>query len=322
MTALIYALLLVAALLAAEGLLTLYRDRQLWRRASTRKRLREMTRELQAPSHANEESLLKGSDTGSSLLEQLVDELPGREQLELKIYRSGLTMTPERFVVMCGALAFAGWFLGAVFFGDLVKSLLLTGVGVLPFVHLNMLENKRLGQFEKQFPDALDLLIRALRAGHSLSTGFGMVGKELPDPIGAEFGQVADEVHLGKTMPAALANLAYRVNSPDLPFFVTAINIQQETGSNLAEVLENLSTVMRDRFKLLGKVRALTAMGRGSANLLACWPIVTVAALYGVNPDYVAPLWEEDAGHMMVMISACMVIFGWIVCRKMATIRV
>jgi tight adherence protein B len=195
-------------------------------------------------------------------------------------------------------------------------------LGLAPVVNVGRLKNKRRNAFEKQFPDALDLLIRALRAGHSLSSGLSMVGEELPDPIGTEFGHTADQIRLGKTMQSALSDLAYRVESIDLPFFVTAVAIQQETGSNLAEVLENLASVMRERFKIFGKVRALTAMGRGSANLLAAWPVIAVTSLYLVNPDYVAPLWEEPAGNTLAMISVAMVAVGYVLCRKFATIRV
>jgi tight adherence protein B len=231
-------------------------------------------------------------------------------------------MSAERFLALSLGMAAGGFGLGYVFLSELPKALMFSLAGLLPWIQVSRLHTRRLAQFEKQFPDALALLIRALRAGHSLTSGFVMVGKELPDPIGSEFTQVADEVQLGQTTRKALSNLAYRVDSLDLPFFVTAIAIQQETGSNLAEVLENLAGVMRERFKLLGKVRALTAMGRASANLLAAWPIVTVASLYSVSPDYIEPLWADPAGHTLVMISVAMVCVGYVLCRKMATIRV
>jgi tight adherence protein B len=103
---------------------------------------------------------------------------------------------------------------------------------------------------------------------------------------------------------------------------VTAISIQQETGSNLAEILENLSHVIRERFKVYGKVRALTSMGRASANILAIWPGVMIGAIYLANPDYIAPLWESDAGGTIVLISIAMIVVGYVICRRMATIRV
>jgi tight adherence protein B len=149
-----------------------------------------------------------------------------------------------------------------------------------------------------------------------------MVGEELPDPIGAEFAQVAEEIQLGNDVQSALANLSFRIDSVDLPFFIVAVSIQQETGSNLAEVLHNLAQVIRERFKIHGKVRSLTAMGRGSANILALWPFVMVGALYMVNRSYISPLWETEGGHTMALIAAIMIAVGYFVCRKMATIRV
>jgi tight adherence protein B len=322
MNPIFYVLGLIAAVLAFEGLREVLSGRTTRGSASARKRLRQMTKRLQAPSQSHEDTLLRVKATGANLFERLLESIPGRQELELRIYRAGLSTRPERFFVLSGALTAAGVLLGLAFFHHPGMAILLAFAGLLPWLHLSQLQARRLAKFEQQFPDALDLLIRALRAGHSLTSGFVMVGKELPDPIGSEFSHVADEVQLGQTMRNALANLCYRVNSPDLPFFITAVSIQQETGSNLAEVLENLASVMRERFKLFGKVRALTATGRASANILVAWPAVMVGALYFANPDYIAPLWEEPVGHVLVMISVAMVAVGYVLCRKMATIRV
>jgi tight adherence protein B len=322
MNAIFYALALVAVVLAAEGLHSVLASRSHRNRAAARRRLRSMTRRLQAPEVDSGESMLRSSEPQPGILEALADSIPGRQEIQLRLYRAGLAIPAERFLLLSLAVAAGGFVLGLSFLGDIGKAFLAAAVGVLPWLQVSRMHAKRLARFEQQFPDALDLLIRALRAGHSLTAGFVMVGKELPDPIGSEFAQVAHEVQIGQSMRKALSNLAFRVDSPDLPFFITAIAIQQETGSNLAEVLQNLGDVMRERFKLLGKVRALTAMGRASANLLAAWPIVTVAALYAVNPGYVEPLWDDPAGHTLVMISVVMVAVGYVLCRKMATIRV
>jgi tight adherence protein B len=165
-------------------------------------------------------------------------------------------------------------------------------------------------------------LRRALRAGHSLTSGIQLVADELPDPLGGEFAQLANEVRLGQPMKRALDDLVLRVENADVAFFATAVAVQQETGSNLIEVLENLARVIRDRFQLLGKVRALTALGRASANLLGVWPLIMVGMLWMVNVDYVAPLWESPDGRTMVLTSAGLVVVGYGLCRRMATIRV
>ncbi len=322
MSPIVYVLIFLSALLAVEGLQEIVSDRRGRQAAAARKRLRQMAALLQAPETLDEESILRSKREGGTLLDRLVQALPFGQSLELSLYRAGLSVRPERFVLLSLGLAAGGWFVGIVLFEQISMATICAAVGMLPWVQLSRLKGKRRDRFEAQFPDALDLLIRALRAGHSLSTGLQMVGKELPDPIGTEFGQVAHEIQLGQQVRHALANLTYRVECEDLPFFVTAISIQQETGSNLAEVLENLSRVIRERFKLYGKVKALTAMGRASANLLAGWPLVMIGSLYAVNPGYISPLWEEEGGQFLAMISFVMVVIGYVICRRMAQIKV
>jgi tight adherence protein B len=322
MSPILYVLIFLSVLLAVEGLQEVVNSRRGRQVAAARKRLRQMAAVLQAPETRDEESILRAKREGAPLVDRLMQALPFGENLELSLYRAGLSVRPERFLALSAGLFAGGWFIGIVLFEDLAMASLCAMAGLVPWVQLSRLKGKRRDQFEAQFPDALDLLIRALRAGHSLSTGLQMVGKELPDPVGTEFGQVAHEIQLGQHVRHALANLTYRVESEDLPFFVTAISIQQETGSNLAEVLQNLSRVIRERFKLYGKVKALTAMGRASANLLAGWPLVMVGALYAVNPAYIAPLWEEEGGQFLALISFVLVVIGYVICRRMAMIKV
>ena len=293
MYVIIWALGFIALILVFEGFSSALSSRSNHNAAVARRRLREITRKLQDPKADDAgESMLRSVKPEKSSLESLADALPGQQDIQLRLYRAGLSIPAVRFVYLSIALAAVGFSLGLLFLGDPLKSLMGLALGVLALFQISRMHANRLIQFDKQFPDALDLLIRALRAGHSLTAGFVMVGDELSDPIGSEFAHVADAVPMGQTMRKALTNLAYRVDSLDLPFFVTAIAIQQETGSNLAEVLENLANVMRERFKLHGKVRALTAMGRASANLLAAWPLVTLASLYMVNPGCGAPFGE------------------------------
>jgi tight adherence protein B len=179
-----------------------------------------------------------------------------------------------------------------------------------------------MAEFESQFPDALELLTRAMRAGHSLGIGFQLVGEELADPVGSEFAQVAEEIKFGLDVRQALANLAHRMDIPDLPYFVAAILIQRETGGNLAELLERLGTLVRDRAKFHGKLRALTSQGRMSATVLALWPAVTVALLIVVHPTYIQPMLETTSGHIAMLASAVLVTAGYLLARKLATVEV
>jgi tight adherence protein B len=310
----------VAALLAAEGAWALLRALGTRRRRAARLRLLE-PRQTGGDGPGDEASALRGEVTRSGV-DRALQRLAVRDAMALELRRAGMTMGLASFVGLSAGLSLIGFQLLALWAPVLSWALPGLALGLAPWVMARRRASARRRAFEEQFPDALDLLIRALRAGHSLSTGLHLVGEELPDPVGGEFAQVAQEIRLGQPVKRALDNLVLRVPSPDLAFFTTAVAVQQETGSNLAEVLDKLAGVIRDRFQLLGKVRALTSLGRASANLLAVWPVVMVSVLWLVNPDYLAPLWESRAGHTLLILAVVLVLVGYLVCRRMAMIRV
>ena len=312
----------VSLLFAFEGIRTLLSSNLFSKAAKTRRRLRKLASQMESGDVSTSEESLLRAEASKSQLDSLLDAVPGMEVVRVRLYCAGLPTTPKRFLATSLGISFIAVFVTSVFAVDPIVRFAAASAGFLPWINASRLARKRVEEFEQQFPDALDLLIRSLRAGHSLSVGLRMVAEELPDPIGREFGFVADEIQVGKTVSEALAALAHRIPSSDLPFFVVAVAIQQETGSNLAEVLQNLSGVVRARFQLYGKVRALTSMGRASANLLVCWPGVMVGALYAVNPDYIRPLWESPEGHTMMLISAVLIVVGYVICRQMAKIEV
>ena len=318
MTMFLYVAVFVATVLALEAIYLLFiagRSDQ----ATVKRRLGSLASRFQA--NAGESSILR-RDEAAGALEDLVDAIPGGSNLGLHLYRAGLTISPPRFVLLSAAMGLGGWLLGSVFLADPLRSAPFLAAAALPTIQMMRLERKRMGAFEAQFPGALELLTRALRAGNSLTFGLQMVGEELADPVGTEFQQVAEEIKLGKSVRAALDNLQYRINVADLPFFVTAVSIQTTTGGNLAEILDNLGYVIRERFKLYGKVRALTAMGRASANLLAVWPLVMVGTMYMVNPKYIEPLWTSESGPYMALTAFILVVIGYFVCLRMAKIKV
>jgi tight adherence protein B len=312
----LFILAVAATLFVADGVVALTRGSLARRRQRTRLRL------YAAAADAIE------SDGAGSLLRGISapgwrDRWPGLwGRLALELRRAAVTLSPSRFVGLSLALGWIG-FQGLWLWAP-APLWALPGVALsaLPWIWLRRRSRARALAFEAQFPEALDLLIRALRAGHSLTSGIQLVADELPDPLGGEFAQLANEVRLGQPMKRALDDLVLRVENADVAFFATAVAVQQETGSNLIEVLENLARVIRDRFQLLGKVRALTALGRASANLLGVWPLIMVGMLWMVNVDYVAPLWESPDGRTMVLTSAGLVVVGYGLCRRMATIRV
>jgi tight adherence protein B len=192
----------------------------------------------------------------------------------------------------------------------------------LPFVWLWNKRRVRLKKFAAQLSDALELVARALRAGHSLAAGMHVVAEEMPAPIAEEFGRVFDEQNLGIAMEDSLKSLADRVPNFDLRFFVTSVAIQRQTGGDLAEILDKIGYVIRERFRILGQVKALTAEGRLSGVILIALPFALFAFMLNVKPDYVEPLWTTDLGKKMSAFAIVAQILGALVIRKIVNIKV
>jgi tight adherence protein B len=205
--------------------------------------------------------------------------VPGGVELERRLYQAGLTITSGQFALLCVAFGLGAWLVGFDHLLQPVRRVPVRARRIPAFVHVGRKRSQRMFKFEEQFPEALDLITRAMRAGHSLTFGFQMVGDELPDPIGSSSRRWPTRSSLARA-PRGARQPRVPVEAGDLPFFITAITIQRETGGNLAEVLEKLSALIRERFALYGKVRALTAIGKASANLLASMPFLLVALLY------------------------------------------
>ena len=170
---------------------------------------------------------------------------------------------------------------------------------------LRFLRSRRQKKFAAQFPDAIDIIVRSLRAGHPVPIAINMVARELPDPIGSEFGTVTDEITYGADLETAMRNLYFRVGTDDLPLFVTAVAIQGSTGGNLGEILENLSAVIRQRFKMRRKIRALAAEGRASALILSSLPIGLFAVINFLVPNFYASVWSEDLTKIALVLAGC-----------------
>jgi tight adherence protein B len=216
--------------------------------------------------------------------------------LRKMLVQSGMSLTVSRFlmivVVLCAALVLALSVLttlpafGAVGIG--------VGLGtLLPLFIVRRARNRRRAAFTAQLPDALDVVVRSLRSGHPVPTALTLVGREMEDPIGSEFGLTTDELTYGIDLPRALQNLSARVGVPDLSLLVTAVSLQSSAGGNLSEVLGNLSRVLRERFQLKRKVRALSAEGRFSAYGLTILPIFIALAIYFPNPSYYTDVWND-----------------------------
>jgi tight adherence protein B len=240
------------------------------------------------------------------------------------LLQSGLTMGLGRLflVIVIGAMAaFIGVVMvkGSVFYGFLAA--LFCGVVLPPFV-LRFLRNRRQKKFSAQFPDGIDIIVRSLRAGHPVPIAISMVSREMKDPIGTEFGIVSDELTYGSDLETAMRNLFYRIGTDDLPLFVTAVAIQRSTGGNLGEILENLSAVIRERFKMRRKIRALAAEGRASALILSSLPIGMFAVIQFLVPNFYASVWNEDMTKICLTLAGCWMGVGNFIMYRMVNFRI
>lgn len=216
------------------------------------------------------------------------------ESLNRLVLQSGLTIGVAKLLMIVAFATVVSFALGMVFRGNLTDALLIAlffGI-VLPYMVVRFLRSRRQKRFGAQFPDALDMIVRSLRAGHPTPIALTMVAREMRDPIGSEFGIVVDEITYGADLETALRNLNVRIGQDDLPLFVTAVAIQGSTGGNLGEILENLSGVIRERFKMRRKIRALAAEGRASALILSSLPIVMFLIIQLVSPNFYASVWD------------------------------
>jgi tight adherence protein B len=218
----------------------------------------------------------------------------GIESLNRLVLQSGLTMGIKKLLIIVVLATIASFVLGIVFHGNLTDAFLIAllfGVA-LPYMVLRFLRSRRQKAFGAQFPDALDMIVRSLRAGHPTPIALGMVARELPDPIGSEFGIVVDEITYGADLETALRNLNVRIGQDDLPLFVTAVAIQGSTGGNLGEILSNLSAVIRQRFKMRRKIRSLAAEGRMSALIVSSLPIIMFLIVQVAAPNFYSSVWD------------------------------
>jgi tight adherence protein B len=277
--------------------------------------------------------LMKNQPDRESILIQLRRErgltsggLYGMRILSLNrlVLQSGLTIGLGRLGLIAAGgaalLSFACWWVR----GDAFEAAIVGAVAaaILPYVGLRTLRARRQGKFGAQFPNAIDIIVRSLRAGHPVPIAISMVARELPDPVGTEFGVVADEITYGADLETGMRNLAYRVGQEDLPLFVTAVAIQGATGGNLSEILENLSAVIRDRFKMRRKVKALAAEGKFSALFLSALPIAIFFMIRFVAPDFYGSVWKYDMTKIGLGMTAGWMLMGNLLMYRMVNFRI
>jgi tight adherence protein B len=239
------------------------------------------------------------------------------------IAQAGLDILPGKLILWSAVLGLGLYILASFLNLNPIVALLFGVAGaVAPMAVVGFKRSRRLRAFEKSFPEAIDLLGRAVRAGHAFTTGLEMVATELPEPVAGEFKTVFDEQTFGLPLRDALTNLAGRVPIVDVRFFVTALLVHKETGGNLAQILDDLAHVIRDRFKLLGEVRARTAQGRLTAGILIALPPAMIVLLRGMNPDYVNVLFTDPVGPYLLGGAALLQIVGSLLLWKVVNIQV
>ncbi len=282
------ALYILTGMLALEGLSALFRGRG--DPARVRKRLQALAKRVAQLDTAGGSILRKGAGLSFG----------NADGLARLLYRAGGPLTTRRFLLVSAGLAGVGFLATFVLTQDPWRALPALLLGVIPWLLVSRAAARRTRAFEEQLPGALELLTRCMRTGHALGAGFQMVGEEFDDPVGTEFGLVAEEIRLGLGIRESLENLMNRVDNDDLPYFTTAVLIQRQTGGNLAELLDKLGTLLRERIQFHGRVRALTAQGRGAATFLALWLPFIVLVVWIVAPEYLKPLIENDWGHAVL----------------------
>jgi tight adherence protein B len=291
------------------------------------KRLDSRLQEISTPDAPDDDQ------AGELLKDRHVGPLPGLDRLvggSERGFRLGRWIEQSGVRISVSALLLASLACGLVL-GFLAATLLKMSVGwiaggalgaMVPWVFLRVKRTRRLRAFEEAFPEALDLVSRALKAGHAFATGMKMVADEMPEPIGPEFRKTFDEQNFGLPLKDSLANLTLRIPLLDVRFFSTAVLIQRETGGNLSEILENLAHVVRERFKILRQVRVYTAHGRLTGYVLLALPVFLMVALSFINPEHMQLLFREHIGHIMLGGAAVMQVVGYVWIKQVVKIEV
>jgi tight adherence protein B len=240
------------------------------------------------------------------------------------ILQSGLTIGLPRLAVIVAVASVVLFAVVALVRGSLMEATawMLFACLVAPYLSLRILRGRRQKRFGLQFPDAIDIIVRSLRAGHPVPIAVSMVSREMPDPIGTEFGIVADEVTYGADLETAMRNLYFRVGQDDLPLFVTAVAIQGATGGNLGEILQNLSAVIRQRFKMRRKVKALAAEGRFSALMLSSLPIGVFFVIQMIAPEFYGSVWQFDLTKFALAGAICWMAVGNFIMYRLVNFRI
>lgn len=286
------------------------------RRREVRSRLERLSAEGLGPHAPN---LLRDGQRGAP---GLFERLAAAADITAMVRKAGLKQSGGAILAAIGVSGLCAALLGWLALGGPAMILGALLGAAMPYLWLKGRVRARMERFQRQLPDALDLVGRALKAGHGFTGALRMIADECDDPIGPEFAQTLDEINYGLSVDEAMQNLLDRVDCPDLKFFVVSVGIQRESGGNLTEIVGNISNLIRERYKLAGKVKTLSAEGKLSALILILLPFVVGLIIYLLNPDYMSVLWQKDLGRMALMGAGVSMLKGVFWIRRMVNIQV
>lgn len=313
----------IAVVLLFEGFFLYWNDNK----SPEVRRMEQRLRAISAGGHeAGQSQLLKQRVALSETpgLHKLLLQLPHAQMLDRLLVQAGSSMTVVHLAALCMLLGCVGLLFSMLLFKWPWPLALALGMAMacFPMLRLVWARRRRLQTIAEQLPEAMDLIGRALRAGHAFTSALAMVGSEAPEPIAGEFKITSDEIAFGISTENALNNLAARVDSADIRYFVMAVIIQRETGGNLAELLDKLSGLVRDRFKLYAKVRVLAAEGKLSAWILTALPFCVAGAIHLMNPKYLSVLFTDPFGKRLVGMGLVMMVLGILAMWRIVKIRI
>jgi tight adherence protein B len=255
----------------------------------------------------------------------LLERYKLNERLKQVLEQAGLKWNPGRFIHACMAFFIGGYVVTYFFLPDAVRPYAIFAAiffGFVPLMHVMRLRKKRIRAFEEIFPDSLEFISRSMRAGHAFSVSLEMIHREFQEPLAGEFRRTFEEHNLGLPLDVALQSFAKRVPLLDVHFFVSAVLLQKRTGGNLAEILDKLAYIIRERFKLRGRIRAISAHGKLTGIALTCIPIGVAIMMFYSNPDYVKFFFTDDTGNKMLAAAVALQATGYLIMKKIVTIEV
>jgi tight adherence protein B len=318
--------IMLVLLPVAGMMLVFYSAYQLWKdvNGGERKRIRERLKENDAKRNKRiEQSIRKAANDEKTTLEQILSKISLTQQIDRCIEQTNATFTSTKFLVNVAiAVVVVGVICVFMKLSIWITLGSMAATGYLPIWFIKFRAKSRMKKLILQLPDVFDLISQALRAGHSLASGVQLIGKQLPDPAGTEFARIFHEQNLGIKIEEALNHFADRTDQLDIRFFVTAVLIQRQTGGDLAEILDKISEVIRDRIKIMGQVQALTAEGRMSGWVLAIMPFFVFFLAWLLNPEYAGILLYEKEGQFMLGGALFFEILGILSIKKIINIKV